>query len=245
LTGWALTNGLSRLEALTRPDNPVAQRVAIAAGYRYEGRRRGGGHRRDGHRYDVTVWARLHTDPPGPSRRVLPDLSGGRLADGVVELRPLGPADTAGLVVLRALPEVAATSFGEITDVARVCAQAEGEWLAGRTARLSIRDGASAALAGEIGLFQLDPTGQAMIGYDLLPAFRGKGFATRAVRLLAGWAFGVVGLARLIAGTAPQNVASQAVLERAGFRREGYQRARLPGPAGTRIDDVLYALLPG
>jgi len=42
----------------------------------------------------------------------------------------------------------------------------------------------------------------------------------------------------------PDNVASQRVLERAGFRREGYQRGALPGPAGTRIDDILYALLP-
>ena len=34
------------------------------------------------------------------------------------------------------------------------------------------------------------------------------------------------------------------MLERVGFRREGYQRERLPATAGTRIDDVLYALLP-
>jgi RimJ/RimL family protein N-acetyltransferase len=34
------------------------------------------------------------------------------------------------------------------------------------------------------------------------------------------------------------------VLERAGFEREGYQRSRLPGPDDTRIDDILYALLP-
>jgi RimJ/RimL family protein N-acetyltransferase len=243
LTDWAFAGGLGRLEALARPDNPLAHRVAIAAGYRHEGRRRGAEYGRDGHRYDLTVWARLHTDPPGPSPRLLPDLPGGRLTDGVVELRPLGPADTADVVALRALPEVAATSFGD-TEVARICAEAEGEWLAGRAARLTIRDGATGALAGEIGMFQLDPTGQAMLGADLFPAFRGKGFATRAVRLIADWAFGTVGLARLIAGTTPDNVASQAVLERAGFRREGYQRARLPGPAGTRLDDVLYALLP-
>jgi len=36
------------------------------------------------------------------------------------------------------------------------------------------------------------------------------------------------------------------VLERAGFRREGFQRARLPGAAGEpRVDDILYARLPG
>jgi RimJ/RimL family protein N-acetyltransferase len=156
------------------------------------------------------------------------------------------PADTDDVAVLRALPEVLATTVGgAAVGAARICAEAEGEWLAGSVARLTIRDAPSAALTGEIGMFQIErPTGQAMIGYDLLPAWRGRGYATRAVRLLAGWAFAHAGIARLIAGTAPENLASQRVLERAGFHREGYQRARLPGPAGTRIDDVLYALLP-
>jgi RimJ/RimL family protein N-acetyltransferase len=246
LTDWAVRHGLGRLEVLARPDNPASQRVALAAGYRWEGRRRGAEYGRNGNRYDLVAFARLATDPRGPAPRALPDLPGGRLTDGVVELRPLRPDDAAAVAVLRALPEVAATTFGEGTrEVARLCAEAEGEWLAGRTVRLTVRDAASGALAGEIGLFRVEPLiGETMTGYDLLPAWRGRGYATRAVRLLADWAFAQVGLARISAGTVPENVASQRVLERAGFRREGYQRGRLPGPAGTRIDDVLYALLP-
>jgi len=247
LTGWAFRNGLGRLEILARPDNPASQRVALAAGYRREGRRRGVELGRDGRRHDLIAFARLATDPPGPAPRVLPDLPGGRLTDGMVELRPLHPDDTADVLALEAHPEVAAATVGpDHRDVARMCAEAAADWLAGRVARLTIRDAASGAFAGDIGLFHFEPpTGQAMTGYDLLPAWRGRGYATRAVRLLAGWAFTQVGVARLIAGTTPDNVASQRVLERAGFQREGYQRARLPGPAGTRIDDVLYALLPG
>ena len=34
-------------------------------------------------------------------------------------------------------------------------------------------------------------------------------------------------------------------LAKAGFRREGYARARLPGARGHRQDDVLFALLAG
>ena len=49
---------------------------------------------------------------------------------------------------------------------------------------------------------------------------------------------------RLIAGTAPENEASRRVLKAAGFRQEGYQRSRLPGIGGTRIDDLLFAVLP-
>src|SRR5947199_1930077 len=41
LTGWAFRHGLGRLEILARPDNPASHRVALAAGYRWEGRRRG------------------------------------------------------------------------------------------------------------------------------------------------------------------------------------------------------------
>lgn len=243
LTDWAFRHGMGRLEALVRPDNPASQRVALAAGYRHEGRRRGYSLGRDGTRFDLTAWVRLAGDPPGPAPRAIPDLPGGRLSDGVVELRPLGPEDTAAVAALRDLPEVRATSFGPPTPAAVGCAEAGYDWLSGRAARLTIRDAGTGAVAGEIGLFQVDPTGQGMLGYDLLPAFRGRGLATRAVRLLAGWAFGTAGLARLVAGTAPDNLASQAVLERAGFTREGYERGRLPGPDGTRIDDVLFALL--
>jgi Acetyltransferases, including N-acetylases of ribosomal proteins len=69
--------------------------------------------------------------------------------------------------------------------------------------------------------------------------------ASRAVRLVADWAFDVAGVARLSAGTAPDNIASQRTLERAGFRREGYERARLPSLDGGRVDNVAWALLPG
>jgi RimJ/RimL family protein N-acetyltransferase len=222
----------------------------MRAGYRPEGLRRAGGIDRGGRRYDLLVWARLAGDPPGPTERALPDLPGGRLTDGVVELRPLWTGDAADLLALRSLAEVAATSVPPVAPdrptIERRCAEAPGAWLAGRNAQLTIRDAASGAFAGSIALHLQEPlTGQAMVGYSLLPAFRGRGYATRAVVLLAAWAFGEAGVARLIAGTAPDNVNSQRVLERAGFRREGYQRSRLPGPSGTRLDDVLYAILPG
>jgi RimJ/RimL family protein N-acetyltransferase len=171
------------------------------------------------------------------------------LSDGVVTLRPLWTGDAADVYALRSLPEVVASQVPPVPmerpQVERRCGEAPGEWLAGRRAELTIRDAATGAFAGEIALFYAEPrTGQAMIGYSMLPAWRGRGYMTRAVQLVAGWAFRTVGIARLIAGTAPENVGSQRVLENNGFRREGYQRSRLPGPPGTRIDDVLWALLP-
>ena len=249
LSRWGHRRGLHRVELLTDPENWQSQRVALGAGFRREGIRRGAGRRRDGTRHDLVVFARLADDPPGPVARALPDLPGGVLSDGVVELRPLWTTDADDLYALRILPESVASSVPPVApdraNVRRRCTEGPSYWLAGQRADLTIRDAASGRFAGEISLYYGDPRdGEAMIGYGLAPAWRGHGYATRAVRLLARWAFEQTAIVRLIAGTAPENVSSQRVLERAGFTREGYLRSRLPGPSGTRIDDILYSLLP-
>jgi RimJ/RimL family protein N-acetyltransferase len=259
LSAEAIGHGAARLELYTDPENTASQRVAVAAGFGREALQRAKGVGRAGDRLDRILWARLATDPDGPRPRLIPDLpgrgvggerSGGELTDGVVALRPLRAEDADDTYRLRTLPEVIATSVPPQqpthASIARQCALSEGRWLAGERADLIVEDAATGAYAGEIGLYYWEPpTQQAMIGYSLMPEWRGRGYATRAARLVAAWAFEHVGVARLIAGTAPENVGSQRVLERAGFVREGYQRARLPGPDGTRIDDLLYALLPG
>src|SRR5262249_26553664 len=82
---------------------------------------------------------------------------------------------------------------------------------------LSIRDAVTDTFAGEIGLYYQEPsTGQAMIGYDLDRPWRGRGYASRAVRLLTAWTFERTGIVRLLAGTAPDNVPTQRVLDAAG-----------------------------
>jgi RimJ/RimL family protein N-acetyltransferase len=248
-SAWAFKQGYERLEIRTEPTNGPSQRVAIAAGYAREGVQRDGGLRGTGGRCDLIMWARLADDPPWPTPRLLPDLPGGELSDGTVALRPVGVEDTEDVYRTHQLPDVVASQVPpepfSRARAARRCEQAEANWLAGAQAALSIRDAVTDTFAGEIALYYSEPpTGQAMIGYDLDPAWRGRGYASRAVRLLAAWAFERTGIVRLIAGTAPENVGSQRVLEAAGFRREGYQHSRLPGVAGTRIDDLLFALLP-
>jgi RimJ/RimL family protein N-acetyltransferase len=248
LTAHALGHGLERLELLTHWDNPASQRVALAAGYRREGVRRGVLPAGDGTRADMVAFARLAGDSGDPDPRRLPDLPGGELTDGVVRLRPLGPGDADFYTTLRGLPESVATSVPPEAptpaEVVQRCGRAEAHWLAGDRADLVITDAATGTPAGEIGLFYQEPaTGQAMIGYGMLPAFRGRGFATRAAQLVTLWAFAETDIARIIAGALPTNVASHRVLEKAGFRREAYLRSRLPGPDGTRSDDVQFALL--
>jgi RimJ/RimL family protein N-acetyltransferase len=248
LSAHALRTGLERLELLTHWENGASQRVALAGGYQREGVRRGALPDRSGGRDDLVAFARLAGDSGEPYPRLLPDLPGGELSDGVITLRPLAADDVEFLTGLRTLPEVIATSIPATrptpAELHRRCARAEAHWLAGARVDLVIVDTASGAPAGEIGLFYQEPaTNQAMIGYSMLPAYRGRGFTTRAVQLVALWAFAETDIARLIAGANPDNKASQRVLEKAGFRREAYLRSRLPGPGGIREDDVQFVLL--
>lgn len=65
------------------------------------------------------------------------------------------------------------------------------------------------------------------IGYSLLPAYRGKGYATEVVKALTGWAFGHPEVRKIIAETLTDNEPSIRVLQRAGFRRA--RKASEPG----------------
>ncbi|WP_406075207.1 GNAT family N-acetyltransferase [Micromonospora sp. NBC_01638] len=249
LSEHAFATGTVRLELLTHPENGPSQRAALAAGFRYEGLRWSAGSSGDAGRHDLLAWVRLTDDPAGPTARLLPDLPGGVLTDQVVALRRLAPNDADLMYRLHSRPDVVANQAPPVPPtreaIERRCRFTESGWLTGEIARLLITDVASGTPAGSCGLSFTDvAAGEASVGYALLPDWRGRGYATRAVRLLAGWAFGPAGMARLTAGTVPDNTASHRVLERVGFQREALQRGRLPGLAGARLDDLTFALLP-
>jgi ribosomal-protein-alanine N-acetyltransferase len=84
--------------------------------------------------------------------------------------------------------------------------------------------------------------GLGAIGYTIGERFRGRGYATAAVRALLRLAFGPVDLDRIEAIAVVENAASRRVLERAGFRLEGIARAHLV-IGGERVDHARYALL--
>jgi RimJ/RimL family protein N-acetyltransferase len=247
---WALANGLGRLEMLVEADNAKGNRVAAEAGFTHEGVRRAARPATANTWQNAVVWARLAGDPGEPAARALPDFPAGGLTDGVVTVTPMGPRDADDLYALLSLPDVVATTVASTLPtpelIARRCAEDGYHWLVGSRAECAIRDAATGAFAGEIGLMPEKPTGSAMIGYSVVPAWRGRGYAARATRLLADWAIDVAGYARVTAGAAPDNRGSRRTLERAGFREEGYERERLPAPLGgtERIDNVAYALLP-
>ncbi|MFD0556043.1 RimJ/RimL family protein N-acetyltransferase [Stackebrandtia endophytica] len=250
VTGLLFQHGVERTELLISPRNVASQRAALRAGYQREGIRRGASRHRDGTRGDYIAYARLSTDPEGPVPRLLPDLPEEGLTDGVVRLRLPQPDDVDAKFALAILEEVwrhqvppQPASRESIVDACHFGAAAA--WLAGSSATMVIEDVETGRFLGNIALHVMAPElGEAMLSYGLTRQARGRGYTTRAVRLVCRWGFEVARFQRLTAGTAPGNIDSQRVLERAGFTREGLERSRLPGADGDRIDNILWSLLP-
>jgi RimJ/RimL family protein N-acetyltransferase len=246
LAGWAFRQGAGRVELLVAAMNEAGLRLALAAGFRREGQLRGAAAEgRTG--ADAILFARVPADPAGRTPRPLPDAA--ELTDGVVVLRPVRPADEDALLDERADADAQrwATSGRAWTrpDVRVYIALAPAFWLAGAEARFAVVDAASGTCAGSIGLRVTVPSlGVAELGYGLRASWRGRGLATRAVRLVADWAFTEARLGRLELGAAVGNLPSQLVAERAGFRREGVARLRLTTSAGGRTDEVRFGLTP-
>lgn len=82
------------------------------------------------------------------------------------------------------------------------------------------------------------------IGYWMGQRHAGKGHMTAAVRALTPFVFESLKLRRIEAACLPRNAASIRLLERTGFKREGYAREYLC-IAGLWQDHLLYALLRG
>ncbi|GGL17120.1 GNAT family N-acetyltransferase [Planomonospora parontospora] len=250
LTEWAFTRGVGRMELLADVENLASQRVALASGFRREGVQRAAEPRRDGTRGDLVSFARLSTDSGERTSPYLPPFPGGSLTDGTVRLTPLTAEDADDYHALRNLPDTVARSVPpeplDPEESEAFCRDAGMHWLAGTRVEAAIRDAADGAFAGHVQLGNIvPPLGQAMVGYSMLPEFRGRGFAPRAVELLVGWAFTHTPVARVVAGTALDNTASQRVLEKAGFAREALLHGLLPAPDGSRHDDLQwYRLRP-
>jgi RimJ/RimL family protein N-acetyltransferase len=82
------------------------------------------------------------------------------------------------------------------------------------------------------------------IGYSLIEEARGSGYATEALKAVVDEAFAASELSELQACCVPENAASRAVLDRAGFSEERLLR----GGAmirGRHVDVLLYALARG
>lgn len=114
----------------------------------------------------------------------------------------------------------------------------------GRLLALAAVDARSREVVGGGTLHHLDVERKIVeIGYFVLPHARRRGIATTIAGRLARHAFSL-GVERVAAYVNVGNAASERVVERAGFTREGVVRS-MPKPDGRRVDKTLYSLLPG
>ena len=88
---------------------------------------------------------------------------------------------------------------------------------------LQVRMADSGLAVGGIGFVHApDETGAAEVGYGLVGSARHRGLATEALEGVVAWA-AAQGLRTMVATTAPDNLASQRVLQRCGFRVVGLE----------------------
>ena len=96
--------------------------------------------------------------------------------------------------------------------------------------------------AGTIGLHSLQlGDHMAEVGYWMDSSFRGTGICTEALTILTNFALSIMHFRRIEGLTNFDNLASQRVLERAGYAREALLASRATRPDGTQIDMVLFA----
>ena len=89
----------------------------------------------------------------------------------------------------------------------------------------------------------LAPYGKTLeIGYALLPSERGKGYCTEAAKIMVDYLFLSKDVACIQATIDVGNVASQQVLEKTGFQKEGTMRKRFFSNGEWR-DTVMFSIL--
>ena len=170
------------------------------------------------------------------------------LTDGEVTLRPWRDDDVTEAVAGH--DEVIAHWFGWPVDgvTHERMQQAIRDW---RTSYANDREVVAFAiedrgtLAGSVDVRRREP-GVGELSWALYSGRRGRGVATRAVRLLADWTLtdaghGGLGYTRIEAKVEPDNEASLRLATRAGLRREGVRRIE-PG-TGDRVETTSYVVL--
>jgi RimJ/RimL family protein N-acetyltransferase len=122
-------------------------------------------------------------------------------------------------------------------------ARVNEQWRSGSGAPFVIADAAGDRPLGLLNLqFEADAEVAGM-AVSVFPDARGRGVASKALRLGATWGLRELGLRRVFAEAAVDNEASVRAIEKAGFRREGVLRAHCT-THGRSHDCVMFSLLP-
>jgi ribosomal-protein-alanine N-acetyltransferase len=106
---------------------------------------------------------------------------------------------------------------------------------------ICVLDGGALAGIAHLGQIVLRDFCSAYLGYSAFVPHEGKGLMREGLGLVLRHAFDTVGLHRVEANVQPENTRSIALVERLGFRREGYS-PRYLRIGGEWRDHVRYAI---
>jgi len=164
-------------------------------------------------------------------------------------LRAFRPEDAAAFSAYRSEPEVArfqgwsapysleqAQEF--VTEMMQAVPGTPGQWY-----QIAMEEKASGQVIGDVAFhIEANSPQQAILGITLSGAAQGKGYATEAMQRLLQFLFEDLELHRVSAYIDVDNPASYQLVERLGFRREGYfiENTWFKGAWGS---EYFYALL--
>jgi|GEM_PF-91495 len=162
-------------------------------------------------------------------------------------LRRIVPEDAAEIFAIFSDPQVTRYTTRPPLQTMAEAAALQEEYEACFRARTFLEWGIARKLddqlIGTVTMFHWDRSqGRAEIGYNLARASWGQGWAGEAVGRLVAFGFDQLELRRWEADVDPRNQRSLDLLERLGFRREGYLEARF-NVGGEIQDTVLLGLL--
>ncbi|MFN3792423.1 GNAT family N-acetyltransferase [Massilia sp.] len=162
-------------------------------------------------------------------------------------LRPMTMRDAADLFAVFSDPAVvrywSAEPWTSISFAENAIARALDGYRDQSEVRFGIELAETGLLIGTVNLHHFFPQNRRCeLGYALGSPHWGKGYATEALEVALDYGFHELRLNRVEADIDPRNGASAAVLERLGFRKEGYMPERW-FVHGQMADTVNYGLL--
>jgi len=100
-------------------------------------------------------------------------------------------------------------------------------------------------IIGGINLMKVNKVqGKSEVGYWLGEKYWREGYGTEALNAILGFAFNKLKLRRIEAGVVAGNPSSGKLLEKVGFKKEGYKRKAVICSADNKIkDEIIYGLL--
>ena len=129
------------------------------------------------------------------------------------------------LVIAHGATAVAKYDHAWPTDEATI--RGVAQWFAAGESYMAVCLKETGQLLGYLALNPLEGEGGPAfdLGYNLHPGYRGQGYGSEAAAAAVAYAFGALGAARLVAGTAAANTPSVRLLARLGFVEMGRSMA--------------------